>query len=77
MHLTVTQWRSLVPMAQKSEVSEIAGSVPLETGKKLNTPAVCVQMHISPSSISILYDTVMLLQHYFPRFTQHMNTRKT
>lgn len=34
MHLTVTQWRSLVPMAQKSEVSETAGSVPLETEKK-------------------------------------------
>lgn len=34
MHLTVTQWRSLFPMAQKSEVSEIAESVPLETGKK-------------------------------------------
>lgn len=53
MHLTVTQWRSLFPMAQKSEVSEIAESVPLETGKKKS--AVCMQMHVSLSSISILY----------------------
>lgn len=34
MHLTVTPWRSLFPMAQKSEVSDIAAPVPLETGKK-------------------------------------------
>lgn len=54
MHLTVTQWRSLFPMAQKSGVSEIAAPVPLETGKK-KKGAVCMQMHISLSSISILY----------------------
>lgn len=54
MHLTVTQWRSLFPMAQKSGVSEIAAQVPLETGKKKKS-AVCMQMHVSLSSISILY----------------------
>lgn len=35
MRLTVTQQRSLVPVAQESEVSEIAGSVPLETRRKM------------------------------------------
>lgn len=53
MHLTVTPWRSLFPMAQKSEVSDIAAPVPLETGKKKS--AVCMQTHVSLSSISILY----------------------
>lgn len=71
MHLTVTQWRSLVPMAQKSEVSEIAGSAPLETGKKLNTCTLCVHFIIKH------FNFVPYLQHYFPRFTQPMNMRKT
>lgn len=42
-------------MAQKSGVSEIAAPVPLETGKKKKKGAVCMQMHVSLSSISILY----------------------
>jgi len=41
MHLTVTQWRSPVPVAQKSEVSEIAGSASLETGEKKNIKYIC------------------------------------
>lgn len=57
MHLTVTQWRSLVPMAPKSEVSGMAESVPLETGKKKksNICSLCMQIHISPSRIAVLF----------------------
>lgn len=75
MHLTVTQWRSLFPMAQKSEVSEIAESVPLETGKKkkccVHADACFTIQHFN------FVPYALLLQHYFPRFTQHMNTNKT
>lgn len=77
MHLTVTQWRSLFPMAQKSGVSEIAAPVPLETGKK-KKKRCCV--HADARFTIQHFDFVpyaMLLQHYFPRFIQHMNTRKT
>lgn len=43
-------------MAQKSEVSDIAAPVPLETGKKKEKKStVHMQMHVSLSSISILY----------------------
>lgn len=58
MHLTVTQWRSLVPVAPKSEVSGMAESVPLETGKekkKSNICSLCMQIHISPSRIAVLF----------------------
>lgn len=75
MHLTVTPWRSLFPMAQKSEVSDIAAPVPLEAGKKKKC---CVHAD-TRFTIQHFYFVpyAMLLQHNFPRFTQHMNTRKT
>lgn len=56
MHLTVTQWRSLVPMAPKSEVSGMVESVPLETGgKKNNQKRPLCMHHISPSRTAVLF----------------------
>lgn len=78
MHLTVTQWRSLVPMAPKSEVSGMAESVPLETGKKKKN-----QIYVLYACRYIFHhqelqrcSVVTLLQDHFSRFVKHMNIKK-
>lgn len=73
MHLTVTQWRSLVPMAPKSEVSGMVESVPLETGekkKKSNVLCACIIFHHQELQCC---SVVMLLQDHFSGLMKCMN----
>lgn len=80
MHLTVTQWRSLVPVAQKSEVSEIAGSVPLETGKKLITCCVRADAHFTIKNLNFVpysYASATLFPNVHTTNKHEKNLKKT
>lgn len=82
MHLTVTHWKSLVPVAQKSEVSEITGSVPLKIGGKKNQSmcCVCADTHFTIkhfNSVPYSYDPAMLLPKVHTTYEHGKNLKKT
>lgn len=81
MHLTLTQWRILVPMAQKPEVSEMVESVPLEREKEIKyTCCVCADAHFTNKHFNFVpysYAPATLFPKAHTTYEHSKNLKKT